>query len=45
MKKSTEIKRLKRMSKDLDMLFMHNLIAAPAWAKVHKTLEAARRKL
>ncbi len=45
MKKSTEIKRLKRMGKDLDALFMHNLIAAPAWDKVHKIFERARRKL
>jgi len=45
MKKSTEIKRIKRIQKDLDKLFTHNLIGAPAWAKMHDALVRARRKL
>jgi len=44
-KKSTERKRIKRMSGDARRLFLHGLISAPALASFKKALSGAEKKL
>jgi hypothetical protein len=45
MKKSTERKRIKRMSGDARRLFLHGLITAPMLTTIKKALAIAERKL
>jgi|TARA_Y100000033_G_C2757011_1_gene116979 outer membrane protein TolC len=45
MKKSTEKKRIDRMSKDAKRLFMHGLMTTAALERIEAALKAAKRKL
>jgi len=44
-KKSTERKRIKRMSGDTRRLFLHGLISAGSLASIKKALSGAEKKL
>ena len=45
MKKSTERKRIKRMSADARRLFLHGLISSAGLDKINHSLKAAEKKI
>jgi len=44
-KKSTERKRIKRMSADARRLFLHGLVSSASLDKINAALKAAEKKL